>query len=88
MNKPTKIEDWRKEFSEERFGWYYKDRASGFCHLYTSKIKKFISEALSQAKAEERERIVGMIRKIWFKADLIPPKVQSIIIEKINKLKQ
>ena len=40
------------QFDIERFGWYYKDKSSDNCHLYTSKVKKFISTLLREQRNE------------------------------------
>ncbi|HCR36113.1 TPA: hypothetical protein DIU22_03680 [Candidatus Woesebacteria bacterium] len=47
-----KQKTWQERFDENKFSWYYKDTASGFCFLNEKEIKSFIASELSALAKE------------------------------------
>ena len=81
-----------KEFDEERFGWYYKDTASGFCHLYNSKIKQFLTDFYYKIKEDQQKNKIIAIEKKMLKDKDFPidkllekerEKILQIVIEDV-----
>jgi len=68
----TKKQSWEDKFDKnftredgliDKYSWYGVEGDEVFPQPMTKAIKQFITKAISQAKAEERERIVGIIDK-------------------------
>jgi len=54
---------WQERFDENKFSWYYKDNASGFCFLNEKEIKSFILSELSALAKKMIEKIDKLIKK-------------------------
>ena len=48
-----------ERFDDTKYGWYYRDRASGFCFLREDEKKSFISQEIERAVREKRERLLN-----------------------------
>ena len=46
-----------ERFDDAKYGWYYRDRASGFCFLREDEIKSFISQEIERAVRERGEEL-------------------------------
>jgi len=56
-----KQKTWQERFDENKFSWYYKDNASGFCFLNEKEIKSFILSELSTLTKKMIEKIPDSI---------------------------